>query len=133
MIKNLFLILGSLFIVNNIHAENTYVICATKDKKWDWLKENGDYVTVSGQWKTAQSGYNYYSYFKLKDNTNINDLKNKCIEKFGISYIFIQPASNIYDDWMLFEMNEQFLKGIMSFTPVYDIGHFYNSQIKKAQ
>ncbi len=36
---------------------------------WDWLKENGEYVIESGEWKYGESGSFDFRYFNLTDNT----------------------------------------------------------------
>ena len=106
MFKKLFFIIGSIFIATNTHADIAYIYCATPNMNWNWLKEMGDYVFVSGEWKSGQIGSYRFNYFKITDNTNISNLQKKCVKQFGESYIFAQPADDTSTDWNLFGSDE---------------------------
>jgi hypothetical protein len=107
MIKKLLYVVGSVFIVNNIHADTTYVFCATKDRKWEWLKVDGKYVSVNGEWKHENIASVYFSYFKIRDEVKVEDLQRQCIQHLGASYIYAQPADNRFQDWAVFGIDEQ--------------------------
>jgi hypothetical protein len=107
MFKKLFFIFGSIFITSNSHADIAYIYCATSEMNWNWLKEMGDYITVSGVWKSGQIGSNRFHYFKLTDNTNVANLQKKCVKQFGEAYIFAQPADETATDWNLFGSDEK--------------------------
>jgi len=112
MLKKLFLIVASVFVMNPIYADTTYVYCATQEKKWDWLTENGNYVSVRGEWETTitynkDSCYVFTNYFKITDGTKVVDLESKCRERFGNSYLYAQPSDNRFNRWHVFGEDEK--------------------------
>jgi hypothetical protein len=125
MIKKLLFIMSTAFVANNIYADTTYVFCATKEKSWEWLKADGKYVSVSGEWKyiSGNGGWKYVSgndgwkyakinppnfhYFKIGNDVKVEDLQRQCIQQFGSSYIYAQPADNRSSGWYLFGIDDQ--------------------------
>jgi hypothetical protein len=106
IVKNLFLMISSVFIVNNLYAETTHIFCATKEKKWEWLKINDQYVTISGEWKQGIVSNKictscHFVYFEPNFDF-VEALQKKCIEIFGIEYVYAQPANNRLNDWGVF-------------------------------
>ena len=116
MIKNLILISIIFFFEKRIYADNTYVFCATEERKWEWLKVDNKYVSVSGEWKESEISFKnldtnksfYFSYFNIIDNKyNLISLEKECQKKFGNDYIFAQPANYRFDNnWNLFGSNK---------------------------
>ncbi|KAB8037947.1 hypothetical protein GCL60_12305 [Silvanigrella paludirubra] len=126
MIKNLILISIILFFEKSIYADNTYVFCATEERKWEWLKVDNKYVSVSGDWNETEISLKnfhnnksfYFLYFKIIDNTfNLKQLETECQKKFGNDYIFAQPGNYRFDNnWNLFGSNKDNLgSGFVSY------------------
>ncbi|MDE1462902.1 hypothetical protein [Spartinivicinus poritis] len=84
-------------------ADTTNVFCAKPDgSKWYWLKNNeGNQVTVSGEWEevTLQNNDNIYI-FKIS-HTNYDNLNSQCRENF-----VAQPANNTFSSWSVFYVNK---------------------------
>jgi hypothetical protein len=119
MIKKLLYLVGSVFVVNNIYADTTYVFCATKDRKWEWLKVEGNYVYVNGDWKSSMINSTKFYYFKISDDVKVEDLQKQCIQNLGSSYIYAQPANNSSRTWHIFGRDEQNLAdGIIPITVI---------------
>lgn len=122
MIKKLCCLIGNVVVVSNIYADTTYVFCADENRKWEWLKENGNYVSVNGKWKKKYQDETYYKYFQLENNIKVEYFVNKCKQKFGESFIYAQPANNRGSEWAIFGQSENNLScGIVEM-----IGKFFN-------
>ncbi len=106
MLKKLCLLISSVFVVNNLYADTEYVFCADENRKWEWLKENGNYVSVHGEWKKEYIDDIYYNYFQLENNIKVEELINKCKQEFGESFKYAQPADNKFSKWAIFGESE---------------------------
>lgn len=95
--------------INDSYYNNiTYVFCSNKNFDAKWLIENDENVTVEGEWihynyNIRENKYISSAYFKLSDGINkLNELKIKCISKFGGEYKYAQPVSRLFNNWYLF-------------------------------
>ncbi len=96
-------------IADNINGwmkiTTTSVFCANKHRTYHWL----DNETVSGYWKEYtdfDSGYEFYYFYLTEGVGKYNELKNKCIEKFGNDFIYPQPADHRFSNWYPFAKNQ---------------------------
>lgn len=86
----------------------TNVFCSTKNNQWNWLEGNNKSIIVHGDLITSAIKINDFEeliikYFKLSAGIlKLNELKKKCISKFGDEYIFAQPGSRFFDSWYVF-------------------------------
>lgn len=115
----LFSILLHIFFANNSFADTTEVYCATPNKKWEWLKQNGKIVSVKGEWvyftkEFSENRTLHLKYFKLDgDWRDIENLQNKCVDNYGSSYAYAQVANGFMSGWHLIGTdNTRVAKGV---------------------
>ncbi|MGY3803495.1 hypothetical protein ACWNT8_05515 [Pigmentibacter ruber] len=87
-------------------SAKTNIFCSTQDGKWEWLKENGNLIEISGKWvsyyKDYDGRYLFLKYFEVDEGAEkISQLRNQCIAKFGNNYSYAQPADSRFDRWYL--------------------------------
>ncbi|APJ03095.1 hypothetical protein [Silvanigrella aquatica] len=95
------------FSKNAMSSVETSVICADKDKNWQWLS-NGN-QRVSGIWGIAQTNHFYSYYYFLPEGgiDKIKELKNECIQQFGINFIYPQPSDHYFQNWSVFATDKK--------------------------
>ncbi|KAB8039100.1 hypothetical protein GCL60_09605 [Silvanigrella paludirubra] len=93
------------------YESTSNIICSNGCYKWKWLKENLiSKYKLTGRWAEykqvffANSQYKIFTqlYFIVNDEKKLKEISTKCIEQFGVEYLYIHQANSIWDDWFLF-------------------------------
>ncbi|APJ04111.1 hypothetical protein [Silvanigrella aquatica] len=93
----------------NIFADEAYVFCSDKDRNWEWLKINDEYIKVSGFWLEEHLNENFSIFiFKLENSeSEIQNLQKKCINNFGEQFIYPQPSITFSHKWGVFYLESE--------------------------
>jgi hypothetical protein len=103
--KKLFI---SFFWINIIiYPETTSIFCATKNRNWEWLKNNNKIAEINDEWitfkkPTTSNLYFHLQYFRINEGRDmLEKLQKKCANDFA------QPADNRLLTWTLMGINNQ--------------------------
>lgn len=88
-----------------LQSSTTSIVCAANKKDYHWLENE----TVHGYWGVHTNydlGYVYHYFYISEGSAKYNELKEKCIEKFGTQYVYPQPADYSFSDWYPFAKDQ---------------------------
>ncbi|WP_397601120.1 hypothetical protein [Silvanigrella sp.] len=116
MIKILLFILSNIFIMNEVYAEEIYVICTSRNKSWNWLVINNQFVSVNGEWQSQYANinediYRVINYFQIEEDKVI-EFQSECQKQFGPSFLYAQAAYSKFSGWFLFGKERKLFAGV---------------------